>query len=364
MKKLALSLLIIHFLTTSFSYNYFAKVATTSLFINSALPENLEFRENARYTFTPEARECAMPLILDISILSDIDTTDMDSNTVWYSTSFTGDFGENDCSRKLTVARVIRDTLIGDRFARIIGITSGGKYYQESEIPFYEKDDKMYFYEEDDWWLLYDFTANVGDTVTYFVSKKYPYYDIFTPIERTEKFIEQKKLIVVATDTIYAKDGQSVKRFHTVDYYGTDINNMGIITEHMGSEFHLFGMVLVPVPYSCKINTIRCFTEGDIALVFTDKDCDDLSAVHDEHVSSVLFYPNPVNDKLMIEWQGQMGSSGNFSIFNIQGVGKMSGSLHGKNSTEIDVSLLPSGMYFVQVGQDNQPLFVRKFIKI
>ena len=364
MRKLVLSLLLIHFLTTSFSYNYFAKVATTPLFINYAVLENLDFIENTRYTFTPEAGECAVPLILDMRIFSDIDTTDMDRNTVWYSTSFIGDFDEGDCRVALTVTRVMRDTLIGDRLARIIGVTSGGTYYQESEIPFYEKDGKTYFYEDDGWWLLYDFTAKEGDTITYYISGKFPYYDIFTPVERTEKFIEEKRLIVVATDTIYNKEGQSVKRFHTVDYYGTDINNMGIITEHMGSEFHLFGMVLVPVPYGCKINTIRCFTEGDLSLVFTDKDCDDLSAVQDEHVSGALFYPNPVSDKLMIEWQGQMSGSGNFSIFNIQGVGMMSGGLNGENSTEIDVSLLPSGMYFVQVGQDSRPFFVRKFIKM
>jgi hypothetical protein len=81
----------------------------------------------------------------------------------------------------------------------------------------------------------------------------------------------------------------------------------------MGSEFYFFGMALVSVPYGCKINIIRCFTEGDLSLVFTDKDCDNLSAVHGEHISGVLFYPNPVNYKLMIEWQGPMSGLGNFS---------------------------------------------------
>jgi hypothetical protein len=185
-------LLLIHFLTASYGCDDFAKVATTPLLINSAIPDTLEFRENTQYTFTPEVGACAVPLILDISIFSDIDTTDMDSNTVWYSTSFKGDFVEGDCSRTLTVIRVIRDTLIGERIARIIGVTSGNRYFKKNEIPFYEMDGKMYFYEEDSWWLLYDFTGKAGDTITYYISGKFPYYDIFTLVERTEKFIEQK----------------------------------------------------------------------------------------------------------------------------------------------------------------------------
>ena len=194
----------------------------------------------------------------------------------------------------------MRDTLIGDRLARIIGVTSGGVYYPESEVPFYEKGGKMYFYEEDDWRLLYDFTAEVGDTVEYSISGKYAFYNLLQVIEGVDR-IKYEQFVIMAIDTIYTASGIPLKRFRTqVD---TDWNQMEYIIERVGSINHLFGKPLIPVTYGCRYNSapaMRCFSDGDIHLKFTNEDCDMITAVTDVQYGDVVVNPNPAYDRLEV----------------------------------------------------------------
>ena len=72
-------------------------------------------------------------------------------------------------------------------------------------------------------------------------------------------------------------------------------------------------------------------------------------------VLDVNIYPNPTTNYLFIEGNENPIS---ISIYNLLGVEVIST----KNTDKVDVSELHSGMYFIEINNDNEVL-TRKFIK-
>lgn len=72
----------------------------------------------------------------------------------------------------------------------------------------------------------------------------------------------------------------------------------------------------------------------------------------------VHLYPNPANDFIQLETNADQ----NFKVQIMDMLGKRYNALSLTNSSSIDISNLPSGIYFITITTDNSPL-VRKFIK-
>src|SRR5690554_430703 len=87
------------------------------------------------------------------------------------------------------------------------------------------------------------------------------------------------------------------------------------------------------------------------------KDCEVLSAPRNES-GKLSFYPNPASDKIYLN--GIPLDGGSIQIYSVQG--KLLVSLK-TTSSEIDVSQLSSGIYFIQLISSNGSLDVLKFIK-
>lgn len=283
-----------------------------------------------------------------------IDTTDMDRSTIWYSSSLTGNLlPDRDCELKIDITKVVRDTLIGNRLCRIIGVTSGGQYYPESEIIEYSKDGKMYFYEDDEWKLLYDFTAQVGDTVTFHISKKYPYYFKFSiPAFFDPTVIENNpyRLKVVKIDTVDAVGGQPLKRYFTqkVDLqYPIQMNE---IIENVGSIDKLFGFntnFLIP---ECLNNfpTLRCYSDDEISTKFAEGECDKLISTKDLSTEPIKIYPNPGQDRVSLILNDGFNLPANLEIKDIFGKVLQSNIGHFV-SFDINTSQITSGLYFITI---------------
>ncbi len=299
---------------------------------------------------------------------NDIDTTNMDQHAVWYSSSFIGKFPEGDCRVELVVTRVMRDTLIGDTLARIIGVTRGGVYYKESEVPFFEKDGRLYFFEEDAWRLLYDYTAQAGDTVDYYVSKKSPYYYMIEKIDPDQSnpaILYEDQYWIKAIDTIYTEEGKALKRFDT--RHATDVNKMGYIIERMGSMNHLFGLTNVPVPYGCPAHStaaMRCYADKEIHLKFTEEDCDMISATDNADEVFITMRPNPAIDKLEIHFPSESAFKGRISIVTMEGNMVRTDSITPGNCHVLEINYLASGMYFLQIVSEKGNVVTKRFVKI
>ncbi|OGU13244.1 MAG: hypothetical protein A2X61_03640 [Ignavibacteria bacterium GWB2_35_12] len=91
--------------------------------------------------------------------------------------------------------------------------------------------------------------------------------------------------------------------------------------------------------------------------VFRAKLSDLLTDVNTEEKVNEAFKvsPNPVTDKLNVQLNDELNTK--FEIINILGLKVLTGELSGEYTT-INISQLPSGMYFMKIRNE-----VRKFVK-
>jgi len=182
--------------------------------------------------------------------------------STWYSTTWNNEPGGEECALGINTINVKPSILIKRQWSRVLGVTDNGVYNSESAVPFYRKDNKMYFYEDDEWKLLYDFNAQVGDTVTYYISSKAKYYQLHGLFFDTI-YTGPYQLVIIDIDTVYPERGQPLKRFKTERINGHEQGHfMGDIIERAGSVLKLFGNYGIIIPPEC-INgpRLRCFEE-------------------------------------------------------------------------------------------------------
>ena len=329
---------------------------------------NTHILGSTSYLFIPNDDMCAINLSIDILVSNFIDTTDMDKSTVWYSSSDTGIILPNlDCELQIDITKVMRDTLIGNRLCRIIGVTSGGKYFPESEIIEYSKDGKMYFYEDDEWKLLYDFTAQVGDTVSFHISEKYPYYFIYSiPAFYDSTVITNNpyRLKVVKIDTVYGEGRKLIKRFITQKVDLQYPIQMYEIIDKVGSTFKLFGYNGYYLPPECfnDYPRLRCYSDDNNSIKFVEGECDKLTQTMDYSDTGFRYYPNPGSDILVIDFSSEVTFPLSYTITDISGRSIIVGSQNTGNFT-INTGQLTPGMYIITIEDPKSRVWHRKWIK-
>lgn len=295
------------------------------------------------------------------------DTSDMDISTIWYSSSYTGNFADGDCGLKIDITKVVRDTTIEDRVCRIIGVFSEGKYLPESEIITFQKIGKLYFYEDNTWKLLYDFAAQVGDTVTYFISKKYPYYFKYNVPGFFEQNIMDRnpyQLLVENLDTIYTLEGRPLRRFYTksLDVFQTNI--MEIIIENVGSNLKFFGNSTIISPPECLLNypSLRCYSDDEISIKFTEGECDKLTAIKYILDVKLNLYPNPGHDKMRIDLGSEAEMPISYKVTDFSGRILISGTQH-PSSFELNTIQLRTGLFIITITDNAGKIWLGKWVK-
>jgi hypothetical protein len=80
---------------------------------------------------------------------------------------------------------------------------------------------------------------------------------------------------------------------------------------------------------------------------------------------ALLLYPNPANDQLFVNYNGQSGEVLKFTVYNMLGEVVRTaniGKTYGASSYAFDLSGIASGVYFVQAECDGH-VTSRKFVK-
>lgn len=284
-----------------------------------------------------------------------IDTTDMDASTMWYSSSYVSNFAEGDCRKKIEITKVARDTIIHDRLCRIIGVFTSGEYLPESEIITFVKERKVFFYEDNAWKLLYDYGKSVGDTVTYFVSKKFPYYEklsVPSPFEQDITDGNPYRLVINSVDTMYDAAGNPLKRFHTHNLENTTGHTMGIVIENVGSIHKFFGSNIIYAGPECNefdIMGLRCYSDDDNFLKFVSGKCDEITSVNFNNIDNkITIYPNPGHDHVTIQMNTDVSLPLRYQIIDVCGRVMEMGNRNHDHWTQATGHLI-SGLYIISI---------------
>lgn len=278
------------------------------------------------------------------------DTSDLDPSAIWYSSVFeSGGDDYPECKQEISIISVQREEEIGGRMSQIIGVTEGGIYYPESELPLFRENKKLYFYEDNTWKLLYDFSAIAGDTVHYFLSKKVNFYlRPYGVIPEMDFMIPDTSfsLVINKVDTIITNSGLPIKRFQCTDLTGYRIcHEMDIIYENIGSQFGLFGEVGCWIPPECISfpRGLQCYSESGQTFSFVNHDCSAIVATDDfDSYENLEIQPNPTNGALTIIG---LQKDTEIKIYDI--IGNLCKTMKTLNSS-VSISDFSNGLYFVQ----------------
>lgn len=297
------------------------------------------------------------------------DTSDLDVNTKWY---WHAPSNHEMCGHQLFLGQIVREEMIGDRYAQILGLTLGRDYILESELPIYRKQGKMYFYEDEIWKLLYDFNAVEGDTIEYYLPQnKYYYAHMLIDFSEIEIPKDPLKLRVDKLDTILTKSNLPIKRMWTsqvrIMFDPADWPRMDFIYDKIGSSVGFLGEVgyLVPAE-SCGTYGygLRCYTEKDTTYSFVDYECGLLLNTKTNKINeSIILSPNPATTSLIVSIESVDSNRDiEYQIINLSGQIMMQGNI--RNGEEIDVSGLHPSLYLLQLNDSNNLVARKKWVKL
>jgi len=201
-----------------------------------------------------------------------------------------------------------------------------------TKILFREEGNQVYTWALPTDELVYDFSMNVGDTI---------HYDQFDDVD----------YIVSAKDSIELLDGSKRIAMNMGCY--TDVNWI----QGIGS----FNGPFEPW-YCCQIeylNYISCFYRDGVQL-YKNPWYDECFSVDTEDIAlnNIVLYPNPASYSITIS--GIPEGKYTYRILNTQGQLVRSNTLQKEDN--IDVSDLPSGMYFVELRNVDGQRWIEKFV--
>ena len=215
------------------------------------------------------------------------------------------------------------DTLIEDvRYSKLIRTLDGGEPYLFTLLR--EEDGKvwaLYFLNNPEEFLLYDFTANVGDNLV--VGDFGTNYIVDSISTEQIGGLDRKKLWLSTYDYL----GNLQVRETWVEGIGS---NLGLPWSGWGVGVYDF------------FSRLLCFhQDGELIWQNPDYDACTWEAVEETKESEISIYPNPANDKVVIKGI----EATEVQVYNA--LGQMVKTVRGTN--EIDLSGLVDGVYLLRI---------------
>lgn len=247
-----------------------------------------------------------------------------------------------------------KDTVINNKIYRVISrdyLTCNVSYFGDQYIR--QSGDSIFWLDHNDnEFLLFDYSANVGDTWVL------PLYDI-------DEFFYTDSIYVLTVDSIYNTNnlaGDSLKTFDVTLAEEGEMETNNIVKaryfEYIGFEIGMFPEHSSGICDANYTNAINCYTDDNVGLLQIRElplGCD-YSDVSDVILDAVMVYPNPFLDEVTIN--GINFSPGDIKVYNTQG-----------QSIPINVDghvlrleNMASGMYYVSI-RHADGMIVKKILK-
>ena len=212
----------------------------------------------------------------------------------------------------------------------------------------YERDGKVYWWNKtlEEFTVLYDFGAHEGDTWV------------------TKVGMETLTMHVNSVETV-EYEGKTYRMLHVSD---ADDYFSGDIVCGIGHLTSFFPERLMDNGDGIRVEGLRCYwVENELVFKYGDEDCDaiysEVHGVEDDGPSTgsgaLTVYPNPTNGVLFVETHGRASlPTPTYRISNLMGQTVLSDNITAETQ-QIDVSGLPTGMYFVTVGGETRKFVVK-----
>ena len=241
------------------------------------------------------------------------------------------------------------DTTVGNQRPKII-VRSNTQYDKDGHTEVTHE----YVYEENGvvyWWnkdlqvftVLYDFGAEVGDEWEIKVGSESIVARVYEMETQMIGGIPYKRMTIGDTNNLFS---------------GTLISTIGHTTSFFPERLMSRGK-------GYRVEGLRCYwLDGDLMLKLGDKDCDEVyqqyhNSLDETNENDFTVYPNPTNDVLFVETRHgtSLPAEQKYRITNLMGQTLQQGNISAETQ-QIDISKLPSGMYFITVGE-----ITMKFVK-
>lgn len=214
-------------------------------------------------------------------------------------------------------------------------------------------DNKVYVvlpgYEE---CLLYDFSLEVGDTAWYPVGGGLCYNEVSFWLQDHYKY-------VTSIDSILLENGEYRKKW---TLQGDIISDVWV--EGIGSIvwYGLFNPLISDIALCGDDYGVACIKDHTTVLYLENPLCEKcfcslLTGIEDALDSEdapLLFYPNPVSEKLSIEMSLYSGET-RIVIYNSLGQSVYRGNMLPGETLQVDVSQWQKGIYYIKVQGENMP---------
>jgi hypothetical protein len=283
------------------------------------------------------------------------DSTDLDFNTTWkYIGTYHPMYGYINTTR--VEVKVVNDTIIEDRYCHMIASYINDEFQPESLLPIYKKDGRVYFYEGS-WKLIYDFTVQVGDAISYYLPSNLNYYHSIGYLAPSSLHLNNPILSEVNNvGVIIDANGETFKTIH-LNTPNIFFHNMHTIIDGIGSEYGLFGWNdFSIVTDGTVLEGLICYSDDNTSYEDIKYPECMISSTDDENSIYISISPNPASQLLNIRASLDilsyeiMDQNGKILLFSL--------------SSEMDISNLLSGMYFIGLRDSKNKYTYRRFIKL
>lgn len=248
---------------------------------------------------------------------------------------------------------VINDTFLLGKKAKVLSYSENGQLKIEGQQILYADSGKVYYWMNGGFNLIFDFSAQTGDTLTLKMGPSF-----FTGGDTVGYY----KMIV---DSIGFTNitGLYYKTLYTTSLFYIDGGYSGAYWRYFGEVIEKIGDVGFLFGHSVYFNTIdyegwiRCYEDSIISYKpFYTKPCDFITeAPENFYIKKINLFPIPTNSTLYLTINTELINNTSYKVYNILGKPSFSGILR---QPFIDVSNLPSGLYFIAINN-----FHFKFIK-
>jgi hypothetical protein len=240
------------------------------------------------------------------------------------------------------------DTTLSGKICKVVKVfDSYGQPVSGAHFYMYEQAKKVFIWKENQFRLIYNFDAKIGDTITAAVIY-HPALRVFET--HTNPGISEVRYIV--------KHKRMVDyRIHwDIEYLDSGWRFSDAIVEGIGSMFGFFGGSYTSTSVGLAGN-LRCYFNVSHGVNYgNSSQCDKILSVDEiSRYQHLKLYPNPTFDKVSLP---ENFVNSEFEVYSTTGKMILNGIL--PNTVSIDLSLLPSGIYFIRLTQTNQHAVVVK----